>query len=150
MNIKKAYNFKKVNGLVTCSGTLKGVNLQSLSDEGYEVVINLLPDESEYAVKGEKGDFERSGVRYVYIPVEWDKPKYSDFEAFEAEMNAITGKKVHIHCAANFRVSAFYSIYAFKNLGWSKTEAEEFISSIWQLAEYPGWSSFVSHYVNTM
>ena len=92
MNIKKAYNFKEVNELVSCSGTLRKINLQSLSDEGYDVVINLLPDDSEYAVKDEKRDFEQSGIRYVYIPVDWDQPKNSDFEAFESEMDAIKGR----------------------------------------------------------
>ena len=148
MNIRKAYNFKEVNELVSCSGTLKKVNLQSLADEGYEVVTNLLPDDSEYAVNGEKGDLEKSGIRYVYIPVDWDEPKHSDFEIFESEMNAITGKKVHIHCAANYRVTAFYSIYAFKNKGWSKAEVSEFIASVWQISEYPVWNKFVSAYVN--
>ena len=150
MNIKNAYNFKEVNEQVSCSGTLKKVNLQSLSDEGYEVVINLLPDDSEYAVSGEKRDFEKSGILYVYIPVDWDEPKHTDFEIFESEMNAIRGKKVHIHCAANFRVTAFYSIYALKNQGWSKTELSEFIASIWQLSEYPVWDKFVSSYLRNL
>lgn len=148
MNIKKAYNFKEINELVSCSGTLRKVDLRSLSDEGYEVVINLLPDDSEYAVIDEKRDFEKSGIRYVYIPVDWDEPKNSDFESFESEMDAAKGKKVHIHCAANFRVTAFYSIYAFRNQDWSNTELSEFIGSIWQLSEYPVWDKFVSAYVN--
>ncbi len=148
MNIKKAYNFKEVNEQVSCSGTLKKVNLQSLSDEGYEVVINLLPDDSEYAVNGEKRDLEKSGIRYVHIPVDWDEPRHSDFETFESEMNAIKGKKVHIHCAANFRVTAFYSIYAFRNLGWPETELNGFIGSMWQLSEYPVWAKFVTAYIN--
>lgn len=148
MNIRKAYNFKEVNERVSCSGTLADVNLRSLADDGYEVVINLLPDDTEYAVKGEQGDLERSGICYVHIPVKWSEPKHSDFEIFESEMNAIKGKKVHIHCAANFRVTAFYSIYAFKNEGWSKTEVDEFIASIWQLSEYPVWERFVTAYVH--
>jgi len=133
---------------VTCSGTLKKVNLQSLFDEGYKAVINLLPDDSEYAVEGEKRAFEESGIHYVYIPVDWDEPKHSDFETFESELKAIEGKKVHIHCAANFRVTAFYSIYAFRNRGWSKTELSGFVGSIWQLSEYPVWEKFVSGYIN--
>lgn len=63
MNFNKAYNFKEVNELVSCSGTLKNVRLQSFLDEGYYAVINLLPDESEYAVEGEKNEFEE--LEYV-------------------------------------------------------------------------------------
>ena len=148
MNIRKAYNFKEVNELVSCSGTLMKVSLQSLADENYEAVINLLPDDAEYAVQGEKNEIEGLGIQYEHIPVAWDGPGSSDFEAFESAMAAIKGKKVHIHCAANFRVTAFYAVYAFRNLGWSKTEVAEFIGSIWQLSEYPAWEKFVSDYVN--
>jgi len=38
MNINKACNFKEVNELVSCSGTLRKVNLRSLADEGYDPV----------------------------------------------------------------------------------------------------------------
>jgi protein tyrosine phosphatase (PTP) superfamily phosphohydrolase (DUF442 family) len=148
MNINQAYNFKKVSEQISCSGTLKGINLNSLLDDGYEVVINLLPDDSEYAVVGEKNEFEKLGLRYEYIPIDWNEPKLSDFEQFESIMDTIKDKKVHIHCAANFRVTAFYSIYAFKNQGWTKAQISEFIGSIWQLSEYPIWSKFVSSYVD--
>jgi len=71
MNIQKAYNFKEVNEQVTCSGTLNKVNLQSLADEGYKVVINLLPDDSEYAV-AELSAFIASIWQLSEYPV-WDK-----------------------------------------------------------------------------
>lgn len=148
MNIKGAYNFKQVNELLSCSGTLMKVNLQGLSDEDYDGVINLLPDNSEYAVEGEQTAIENQGIRYIYIPVEWDEPSQSDFELFESELKAVEDKKVHIHCGANYRVSAFYSIYAYRNLGWSETELRGFIASIWQLSEYPVWEKFVSGYIN--
>ena len=147
MNINKAYNFKTVNECVTCSGTLKGVNLLSLAEAGYEVVINLLPDENEYAVKDERIIVEGQGLRYEYIPVDWDNPQQSDFESFEKILESCKEQKVHIHCAANYRVSAFYSIYAVKNLGWSKSQSEDFINSIWDRNEYPQWEAFVSDYI---
>ena len=150
MNINQAYNFKKVTDRVSCSGTLKGVAMKSLSDDGYDVVINLLPDDSEYAVVAEKNELEKLGLRYEYIPVDWNEPKLSDYESFESIMDDIKDKKVHIHCAANFRVTAFYSIYAFKNQGWSKSQLNDFIGSIWQLSEYPAWTKFVSTYVNDL
>ena len=148
MSIKKAYNFKEANELASCSGTLKYISLQSLADEGYAAVINLLPDDAEYAVKDEKKKIENLGIHYKYIPVDWNNPKQSDFETFEVALNGFNGKKVHIHCAANYRVSAFYAIYAFKNQGWSETVLREFIGSIWQLAEYPVWNKFVSDYID--
>lgn len=147
MDIKNAYNFKQVNGLVSCSGTLQKVDLQSLSDAAYQSVINLLPDDNEYVIDGEKEKFENMGIQYVYIPVEWNEPKQSDFDAFAAAMDEFKDRKLHIHCAANYRVTAFYAIYAFKTLGWSQAESREFIATIWQLSDYPVWNKFVSGYI---
>ena len=144
MNIDKAYNFKRIDELTSCSGTLANVSLQSLSDTNYDVVINLLPNDSEHAREEEKEDLKKSGIRYIHIPVIWDAPKHSDFEAFKSAMDSVEGKKIHIHCAANYRASAFYALYAYKNQGWSITKLNNFIASIWQLVEYPIWEKFVS------
>ena len=80
---------------------------------------------------------------YHHIPVDWDNPTASDFSAFEAVMQALPAGKTFIHCAANFRVTAFYSLYAQKHLGWSKAQADEFRSSVWQGSDYPIWEVFI-------
>jgi protein tyrosine phosphatase (PTP) superfamily phosphohydrolase (DUF442 family) len=48
-----------------------------------------------------------------------------------------------LHCAANFRVTAFYSLYAIKHLGWSEAQAETFRQSVWQGSDYPVWAQFI-------
>jgi protein tyrosine phosphatase (PTP) superfamily phosphohydrolase (DUF442 family) len=144
LDITKAYNFVSIDELTSSSGTIKGLNLKSMSKAGYEAVINLLPSDSEHARPNEKQDFEKLGIDYVYIPVDWNSPKQADFDAFTAAMNELNGKKVHIHCGANYRVSAFYAVYASKNMGWSESKLNEFIGSIWQLSNYPVWQRFIS------
>jgi hypothetical protein len=52
--------------------------------------------------------------------------------------------KMLIHCAANFRVTAFYSLYALKYLGWTETQADAFRASIWQGSDYPVWEAFIA------
>lgn len=76
--IQKAYNFKQLDELTSSSGTLKNVDLKSLLSEKYSVVINLLPDDSEYAIEGEKEDLESLGIHYIYIPIDWSEPKHTD------------------------------------------------------------------------
>jgi hypothetical protein len=53
-------------------------------------------------------------------------------------------QKVHIHCAANFRVSAFYSLYQVTHGAWSVARASEFIADVWRPAEHPGWPEFIA------
>jgi hypothetical protein len=84
-------------------------------------------------------------MTYHLIPVVWDDPRERDFAAFEAMMQQLpdTGRTL-IHCAANFRVTAFYALYAMKRLGWSEAQAEAFRASIWQGSDYPIWERFIA------
>ena len=58
-------------------------------------------------------------------------------------MKQLPDGKTLIHCAANFRVTAFYSLYALRNLGWSEAQAEVFWASIWHGSDYPVWEQFI-------
>lgn len=144
MDINKAYNYIDNDERVSSSGTIVNVNLQSLLDANYSAVINLLPDDSEHARKNEKEDFEKLGIEYTYIPIDWDAPTQANFEAFEATMLSVKDKKIHIHCAANYRATAFYAIFAHKHYAWSKEKIMEFTASIWTVSDYPIWLKFVN------
>jgi protein tyrosine phosphatase (PTP) superfamily phosphohydrolase (DUF442 family) len=144
MQIEKAYNYKTVNDLESCSGTLQKVDFQSFADKNYEVVINLLPDDSEHAVQNEQAMLENIGISYTYIPVDWKDPKPSDFEMFSSVMNASQGRKTHIHCAANYRATAFYGLYAYMNYEWSKNKVNDLMSTLWKISDYPIWEQFVA------
>ncbi len=144
MNINKAHNFIHNDERISSSGTLMNIDLKSLADAGYEAVINLLPDDdNRYAISGEKDRFDALGIDYSYIPVDWEAPTRADFDAFESAMISTKEKKLHIHCAANYRATGFYAIYAYKHLDWSKDKIYEFTGAIWQIAKYPTWVKFI-------
>ncbi len=147
MNISKAYNFINIDERVSSSGLIITVNLQSFVDEGYDCVINLLPDDNEHARKGEKESFAALGIDYHYIPVDWEAPTQANYEAFETAMMATKNKKLHIHCAANYRATAFYGIYAHKHFSWSADKINNFTDDIWALSDFPIWRAFVDKMV---
>ncbi len=144
MSVNQAYNYKKVSDSISTAGVISEEQLRKLSDEGYQAVINLLPPSSEYAIKNEASIVSGQGLAYEGIPVEFSSPQESEYQEFAEKMQALSGKKVMVHCAANYRVSAFYSIYAFHNLGWTESQVYEWISSIWTLSEHPVWEQFVA------
>lgn len=47
-------------------------------------------------------------------------------------MDGLRSKKVLVHCAANFRVTAFFSLYAMKREGWTAEQGNQLISRIWE------------------
>ena len=148
MNITKAYNFINIDENVSSSGTMMNTNLKSLADAKYDAVINLLPDDNEHAKKEERESFEALNIDYTYIPVDWDAPTQTDFDVFEKVLIAAKNKKIHIHCAANYRATAFYALYAYKNLGWSRGKIDTFTASIWQISDYPVWLKFIDDRTN--
>ena len=144
MDIETSYNFRRITERLTTSGIVRPDVLKSLRAQGYEVIVNLLPDTSEHAIPNERDVIESQGIEYIHIPVDFKQPESSDFLKFSQVFDRVREKKVHVHCAANYRVSAFYALYLVSRDVWSAEQAMDFIGSIWQPSEYPGWPDFIS------
>ena len=126
MPTEKIYNYRKVDDKLITGGQPRAKELRDAANEGFTAVINLAPYDKRYSIDDEPGLVASLGMQYVHIPVDWEHPTEADFVAFERAMQARPNAKVLVHCAANFRVTAFYSLYALKHLGWSQLQAEEF------------------------
>lgn len=87
---------------------------------------------------------EGQNLNYHYRAVDFASPSEEDYVWFEATVGSLPEGKSLFHCAANYRVSAFSSIYAFRNLNWSEKQAREFISEVWDIEEHPAWNTFVN------
>jgi protein tyrosine phosphatase (PTP) superfamily phosphohydrolase (DUF442 family) len=144
MAVSDAYNFREIDGRLSTAGVLDETQLAELAAEGYQTVINLLPEDSPYAIAAERGIVESQGLGYAYIPVDFAAPKDSDYREFVAAMQAAADKKLMVHCAANYRVSAFYAMYAVEHLDWSPGHAWDFIGATWNIEEHPEWEAFVA------
>jgi len=144
MAIEASYNFRRVSERLTTSGIVPVEQLEQLRDEGYGAVINLKPD-IEVELGADEGRIVRDqGVDYVYIPVDFDAPTHADFEAFARAMDLHAERKVHVHCAANYRVTAFYGIYAVAQGRWSKDDADRFVRDVWDPDDFPAWQAFIA------
>lgn len=143
MNTQDIYNYREVNDLLSLSGQPTEEQLKSAAHNGFKVVINLATINPRYSLPDEGTIVRSLGMIYYHIPVEWGNPTEDDFIAFENVLKQFSKKKMLIHCAANFRATAFYTLYALKNLGWSNQQGEAFMAPIWQDSNYPAWDSFM-------
>lgn len=144
MSTSDIYNYLKVNDRLITAGQPTEEQLQAAAAEGFTGVINLVPSENQSALANEGAIVQALGLKYHHIPVDWAAPKDGDFAAFEEALQATADDKVLIHCAANFRVTAFYSLYALKHLGWTAEQAGAFRALIWQDSDYPVWERFIA------
>jgi protein tyrosine phosphatase (PTP) superfamily phosphohydrolase (DUF442 family) len=145
MSTQDIYNAITVNDHVTTSGQPTEDQLKAAAAEGFTTVINLAPHSSRNALPDEAGLVTSLGMTYCYIPVDWSNPTDANFAAFDETMSEHTADKTLIHCQANYRVTAFYSLYAQKRLGWSQAEAEAFRGKIWAEGDDPTWLDFIAH-----
>ncbi|MDD9891918.1 MAG: protein tyrosine phosphatase family protein [Gammaproteobacteria bacterium] len=144
MTIANSYNFREITPTLTSSGVVGANRLKGLAEEGYECVINLLPDDSDYAVGNEQATVEAQGLQYIYIPVDWNKPTLENFHSTIAALEENSAIKTHIHCAANWRVSGFYSGYALSKALWTEAQAKAHIQDLWQPTDFPQWQALLS------
>jgi protein tyrosine phosphatase (PTP) superfamily phosphohydrolase (DUF442 family) len=109
--MNKILNYIKINELISTSGQPKIEELELIANEGFEVVINLAMPTTSNALKNEDKIVSSLNMSYIHIPVDFENPKLSDLKLFLNILQALGANKVWIHCAKNYRVSAFMYVY---------------------------------------
>ena len=109
--MNKILNYVKINELISTSGQPKIEELESIANEGFEVVINLAVLVTSNALENEDKIVSSLNMSYIHIPVDFENPKLSDLKLFLNILQALGANKVWIHCAKNYRVSAFMYVY---------------------------------------
>jgi uncharacterized protein (TIGR01244 family) len=126
------YHWRRLDARLTTSGQPSEAELAEIAELGVRCVINIAPHAHAKALADERGTVTRLGMRYVYIPVDFKNPTEMDFIQFSDAMAATQAVPVHVHCAANYRVSAFLYRYRRDVLGMSVAELAADLFEIWQ------------------
>lgn len=142
MGIEDICHFRKVNDLVFTGGQPTEEQLAAVASAGCNVVINLAPYTQGRSLPNEEASVAALGLTYYNIPVDMGNPTREELLEFDRLILGNHGRRIFVHCMANYRVTAFLSLHAMKYWGWSRPEAESFIASTWRLTEYPPWEEF--------
>jgi protein tyrosine phosphatase (PTP) superfamily phosphohydrolase (DUF442 family) len=136
-------NFCRVSDQVWTGGQPTEEQLRAAAADGVQVVINLATLDPRFSLPDEAGLVRRLGLEYHHLPVDWERPLASDYAAFVDVMRGLGGRRVLIHCAANYRVTAFFGLYGLQHLGWTEAEADRLRVPIWGNSRYPVWEAFI-------
>lgn len=140
--------WQRLSERVTTSGRLQETDPARLAAIGVRHVINLaMPDHPE-ALPDAEAKFAAHGIAYTHIPVPFAAPEETHFDAFIQALEAAEGP-VHVHCIANWRVSAFFYRYHRDARGMPETEARALMEQQWspERSDYPGapqWAAFIA------
>lgn len=104
-------NYIKINELISTSGQPSVEQFDKIAQDEFEVVINLALHNASNAIENEDKVVTSLKMAYFHIPVDFENPKPSDVKLFLNTLQALGSNKVWVHCALNYRVSAFMYIY---------------------------------------
>lgn len=135
-------NYRAVSPQLATSGQPDEAQLAAIAAAGFEVVINLaLHDDPRYSLADEAGTVRDLGLDYVHIPVQFGAPTHDDLARFMNAMSTHAARRVWVHCAANYRVSAFVGLDRVLRQGWSRAEAFAVMDDIWKPDAV--WAAFI-------
>jgi protein tyrosine phosphatase (PTP) superfamily phosphohydrolase (DUF442 family) len=125
------YNWRRLDERLTTSGQPTEGQLQAIAALGAEWVVNLGLHTHPKALPDETASVAALGMDYVHQPVDFQNPKAEDLQVFCDLMDRLAGRTVHVHCIANWRVSAFLYRWRVDRLGWDEAKAREDLDAIW-------------------
>jgi protein tyrosine phosphatase (PTP) superfamily phosphohydrolase (DUF442 family) len=141
MEIEKITNYINVSNIIASSGQPKELEIKYIAQSGFDVVINLAMPNSDNAIPEEGYIVTARKMKYIHIPVPFERPTLDHIKDFISIMNAFKGKKVWIHCALNYRVSAFLFLYMKLIENKPLEEAKKVILKSWEPNDV--WSRFM-------
>lgn len=141
--LRDARNFREIDGTLLTAGQPTEMQLADAASQGVQVVVNLaLHDDPRYSLPDEAGCVRQLGMEYVHIPVQFKAPTEQNLLAFFAAMDGHKGEKTLVHCAANYRVTAFVGLYRVVREGWTFEKAFEPMRSVWEADDI--WKQFIT------
>jgi protein tyrosine phosphatase (PTP) superfamily phosphohydrolase (DUF442 family) len=135
------YNWLRLDDRITTSGQPSESELGEIAALGVTHVINLGLHTHEKALADEAGSVAALGMRYIHIPVDFQNPTERDFAEFQRVLEDTKDTRVHIHCIANFRVSAFFYRDRRERLAIDEAAARADLTKIWEPSGV--WADFI-------
>lgn len=140
MTPKGILNTIVINERISTSGQPSPNQFEEIAKAGFSSVINLAMPDSTNALPDEGGFVSEAGMNYFHIPVPFEAPTRAHLSLFLKMMKALEKDKVWVHCALNWRVSAFMHHYQREILKLAKFERTPMLES-WQPDEV--WQEFL-------
>lgn len=132
-NIEKILNYRKNSDKLSTSGQPKEDEIKIISENGFEVVINIRPDFEMHYEFNEKIAVESLGMKYFNIPMTFDTLDSGYLLKFFELVESQKERRVFIHCHHNIRVSVLFAFYRILILKWKKEDAFDELSKMMEV-----------------
>ena len=143
--INEILNFYQITDTIGTGGQPTPDQFTSIRDAGFTSVINLAMPDSPNALVNEGEIVTKLGMTYIHIPVPWQSPSIQDLERFLGFMEILQKQKIFVHCAANYRASAFTNRHLRLNQNLPEEKATSPILRQWLPEMDEKWKKIIDY-----
>jgi len=134
-------NYTRISPGLGCCGQPARGEWDWIAAQGYQTVINLALDSSPNALPDEAELCAARSIHYIHIPVVWTAPTLDDLARFFDAMESNGDKAVLVHCALNYRASAFVYLWRVLRCNELQKIARPDMLAVWKPDET--WQAFI-------
>ena len=142
-------NIKRINDqLAVAMGQVTPEELQQAAQAGFKSVLNLRSPEEESFVSDEQQQAEKTGLKYVNVPVKPDGMSDELADQVLQEIDQLP-KPVLIHCKSGMRSGAMTLMYVDTQQGMTADEAMQKGKQMgFDCDSSPQMKQFFEHYIS--
>ncbi len=141
MNLNCIPGYHPIHTGLASSGQPTPAQFETIARAGFQVIINLAMPDSDRAFPWQANWVHELGMTQVQIPVPYDQPQYVHLHGFTALMQVHEERAVWVHCALNWRASAFLYLDARIRLHLGRKQAAKRMLPGWQPDRL--WQAFI-------
>lgn len=142
MHVENIKHYHYIDEQLASSGQPQAHEFEAIASNGYQVIVNLAMHNSSNAVLEEEAIVTALKMSYVHLPVPFDAPTTHHLRAFFEVMRNHKTNKVWVHCALNYRASAFLYQYYRMVLNQSDSKARDVMLPSWEPNKV--WQQFLA------
>ena len=142
-------NIKRINDqLAVAMGQVTPEELQQAAQAGFKSVLNLRSPEEESFVSDEQQQAEKTGLKYINVPVKPDGMSDELADQVLQEIDQLP-KPVLIHCKSGMRSGAMTLMYVATQQGMTADEAMQKGKQMgFDCDSSPQMKQFFEHYIS--
>lgn len=140
-SINKIKNYYRIDDKIASAGQPAADEFNLIRQAGFDLIINLALPDSPHAIENEAEIVNQENMDYLHIPVDFKAPSLTDLHRFFNVMEQHEQKNIFVHCALNWRVSAFLFLYRTIKCDYPVSDALSDLHNVWTPDDT--WQAFI-------
>ncbi len=141
VELEQIRNYYPIDDHIATAGQPTADQFKTIKQAKFDLIINLALPDSPNAITDEREMIRQFEMDYIHIPVDFKSPSLDDLDTFFDAIDQHQDKHIFVHCALNWRVSAFIFLYKRIRQHVPSSDALSALHAVWKPDDT--WQRFI-------